>query len=231
MTRERRTWISIIVVWVALLGSIALGRTYPALDTIWVGLRLLLVLVFSIFFLVSLFRSGFSPRGEGVASSFYDGWIDWWRGGYSDREVDVAGKQLLETLGPRIEMAMAKNPTPTASCHLDVRTRAFSVNDPAYRASITGGQMVHVGIVTPPPDNATIVRTYLLLLPRDADGKDTILLKNENDATDVFSVRLSDVIPLSAMALTRLGSFADRIVREMLATPKEVSTRSVQNAG
>jgi len=228
VTRGMRSWIVTIVIWVLLLGSIALGKTYPALDTIWVVLRLLLLLGFSIFFIIMIFRH--RSKGVGFRYGLYG--REWLEGGYSDAEVDAAGKQLLETLGPRIQMAMAKNPTPTASCHHDVRTGIFSVSDPKYRASVGGGQMVQVEIVPSPPESGTVARSYHLLLPRNATENDTLLLKNEDDATDTFSVRLSEVTPtLSGMVLARLGSFAERIVREMLAAPKEVAKRSVQDAG
>lgn len=230
MTRKRWSWIFTIIYWVLLLGSIALGVTYRvnAANTVWVVFRLLLVLVASIFFLIDVFRH----RGEGVGFRAA-GWLAQLSGDeYPNVKVDAAGDRLLQALGPRIQMAMAKNPTPTASCHHDVRAGTFNVSDPKYRASVGGGQMVQVEVVTSPLESGTVARNYLLLLPRDATENDTILLKNEDDSTDVFSVLLSEVTPaLSGMVLTRLGSFADRILREMLAAPKEVSKRSTQDAG
>ena len=230
MTRKRWSWIFTIIYRVLLLGSIALGVTYraKAVDTVWVVFRLLLVLVASIFFLIDVFRH----RGEGVGFRAA-GWLAQLSGDeHSNVEVDAAGDRLLQALGPRIQMAMAKNPTPTASCHHDVRAGTFSVSDPKYRASVGGGQMVQVEVVASPPVSRTVARNYHLLLPRDATENGTILLENEDDATDMFSVRLGEITPsLSGTALTRLGSFADRIVREMLAASKEVAKRSVQDAG
>ena len=230
MTRGRWSWIFTIVYWVLLLGSIALGVTYrvKAADTAWVVFRLLLVVVASVFFLIDVFRH----RGKGVGFRAA-GWLAQLSGDeYSNVEVDAAGERLLQALGPRIEMAIAENPTATASCHHDVRARVFSVSDPKYRASVGGGQRIQVEIVTSPPESETVARNYHLLLPRDATENDTILLKNEDEAADTFFVRLSEVTPtLSGMVLARLGSFAERIVREMLAAPKEVAKRSVQDAG
>ena len=91
--------------------------------------------------------------------------------------------------------------------------------------------MIQVEIVTSPPESRTVARNDHLLPPRDAIKNGTILLKNEDDATDTFFLRLSEVTPTQSGAVLalRLGSFAEGIVRKMLATPKEVAERSVRD--
>jgi hypothetical protein len=52
-----RRWIPAIAFWMLFLGSFALGPRYPQLDSVWVGARLLLLLILLGYGIMQLFRT------------------------------------------------------------------------------------------------------------------------------------------------------------------------------
>ena len=54
--RWNRSWIPGIVFWVLFLGSLALGKRYPWLDTIWYAAWMLFLLVVGVYAVTETFR-------------------------------------------------------------------------------------------------------------------------------------------------------------------------------
>lgn len=58
-----RNWIPGIAFWALLLGSLALGKRYPWLDTVWYSAWMLFLLVVGVYAVVQIFRNRHETGG------------------------------------------------------------------------------------------------------------------------------------------------------------------------
>lgn len=175
------------------------------------------------------------------------------RGGYSQGEVDDAGKQLMNLvkdeltriLGGKTGTNMMGRVSPFVAGNREV------VPEPSYRLPASADRdltLLHVELSTSSPAYARVYRNFALWLPVDAASDDDIHLVRIFDedarlteirvggtriapptrAERVFSARMDELVPaVSGVLQIRAGLVAQRLVGEMLAELKPLAERAL----
>jgi len=152
------------------------------------------------------------------------------RGGYTHEQVDQAGMSFLEAVHAAVGQAFSKIQGPRLVRGVTIASGSYIV-PPGHRLPFAGPRVVGVTVASRPPVQAQVVRSYGLVLPKDAAGDDDVQVVGSVSRVpaDAFVARMDELIPaMSGVLLIRLNMFAERIVNEMLA---ELSDKAEQVMG
>jgi hypothetical protein len=154
------------------------------------------------------------------------------RGGYTQSQVDSAGRQLFQLVQEELEKIISRN----IGQNLQGRV-SFIVtrNDQGpivstHRLPVESGndqRLLNVELNTVPPAYVRVYRQFTLWLPKDAGGLDDVqlMLAGGSDVVVLFperkaefSARIDQLIPsISVVVHLRVSKFAERVVGTMLA--------------
>ena len=154
------------------------------------------------------------------------------RGGYTQSQVDSAGRQLFQLVQEELEKTISRS----VGQNLQGRV-SFIVtrNDQGpivstHRLPVESGndqRLLNVELNTVPPAYVRVYRQFTLWLPKDAGGLDDVqlMLAGGSDVVVLFperkaefSARIDQLIPsISVVVHLRVSKFADRVVGTMLA--------------
>ena len=145
---------------------------------------------------------------------------------YSDQQIDEGGARFLEAIKRATEKEISKVAVGKIQGKCGVAAGAHRTYVPGYRPSQNIGQHFFIELMSIQPSWISTVsmppvvvkREYDLFVPADGNEGDEYLLK-DRDSTDEMTAPVDDAIPrVSATLRMRMDFFADRIVRELLAS-------------
>ena len=90
MSRRWRGWIPTIIFWGLFLASLALGKRYRWLDTVWYGAGLLLLLALSVYSVVHVVRHRHIT--DGISYKGIPRWLERFAEGEDSNQTDSASK-------------------------------------------------------------------------------------------------------------------------------------------
>ena len=139
------------------------------------------------------------------------------RGGYSHKDVDLAGENFMKAFEVAIKQQTEKITIPQM---LGVSTAGDSNANPVgpgYRKPQISKNRFVIHFSTASPADASVHRTYSLSVPLDCDHDDDFILSRENLREDSVEARITELLPQASPALhMRLNIAALRIVSEAL---------------
>jgi hypothetical protein len=170
------------------------------------------------------------------------------RGGYSQDQVDGAGRQLMElTRSELTKIMVSKSGKNLNGQATSLITRGQSIAmDSDHRLLVNAEQdltLLHVELTTSTPAYARVFRNYAIWLPIDAAGDDDLQLVRILDegnqvlnrlrapapAEKAFSARMDELVPSpSGVLQISMGIFAERAVGEMLAELKPLAQKALR---
>lgn len=159
-------------------------------------------------------RSGLIPSAEKSVENFNKLYIT--KGGFSQDDVDKVGIQLLEGMIKAIAQEFTKYGHPKIKPNVHVASPTYPTSS-VYRLPVIGGRALQIVLISAPPASAQLIRTYNLMLPKDAAGDDDILIEDPK-TQDAFRARMDELLPVfSGMLQIHQNMFVERVVSEMLA--------------
>jgi Fic family protein len=163
------------------------------------------------------------------------------KGGYTQAQVDSAGKQLVRLVQEELQKTLSKNVGPNLQgrVSLIVMRTSQGLLDSAHRLAVGNDQgqeeLLQVELNTVPPAYVRSYRQYTLWLPRDAGGTDDLQLMLAGGSSVValfpereaeFPARMDELIPsISGVLQIRVALFAESVVGEMLAELKQLAEK------
>ncbi len=161
------------------------------------------------------------------------------KGGYSQDQVDNAGKLLLRSIQDEFKKAIARNVGVNLKGNSTPIMGLHSGPDSAHRLPVDGERGLNVEFESRVPAQAKVYRQFVIWLPTDADCDDDIqfiLYLSGNDKLAhpsgrelVLSARMDELIPsVSGILQIRIGMFAERVVGEMLAELKPLAEKALR---
>ena len=154
------------------------------------------------------------------------------RGGYSQGQVDEAGRRFLDLLMKEFGNSIAQIAGPNIEGNSGSFTSSVgsTIPDPSYRLFVTDNDTLvacSVELRSSPPARARAFRHYAVWLPRDASGDDDVhLIRLLQDGAPLsfdpkriaFSARTEELIPgVSGILQLKASMFAERSIGEILA--------------
>jgi Fic family protein len=139
------------------------------------------------------------------------------KGGYTLGEIDERGTKVLELV--RDELASASSKIAVRSVKSEVQNvqGGRGPSDDRHRLPLVGARGFDLRFISAAPASAVVIRRYHLFLPKDACAGDDVLIERA-DGKEAFVARIDEIASKSLGVLRiRVGLFADRVVREMLA--------------
>jgi Fic family protein len=138
------------------------------------------------------------------------------KGGYSQDQVDEAGKRLFAAFVGELQKLISTRSRANLTGEVSYVGGGNLTVGPGYRSPISGNALMQIGLRTSAPASAQVNRRYLLAVPTNAGGEDDIeIRRQQSEAT--FAVRAEEVVSgISSGALIRTQIFAERVFGEML---------------
>jgi len=150
------------------------------------------------------------------------------KGGYTQDDVDAAGIQLIQLVQTELNKATSKNYTPKLHRITNLIKGVLSHPEPLHRLTLDGGQTLEVSLSSDAPASASLSRRYTLWLPKDADSEDDVQLMRVEGGV-AFIARMDEILPsISGVLRIRIGLFAEREAREMLAELKSLAENALR---
>jgi len=170
-------------------------------------------------------HSALVPTPEEGAAAVNDLYIT--KGGYSQDQVDAAGKQLIQLVQRQFTKTIPKNVGPKVSGGVNLLPGAQGSSDPAHRPPVERSYLL-VQFSSSAPMSVQVSRNYSIWLPKDAGGDDDVQLKRA-DSEDMFVARMDELIPaISGVLQIRITLFTERVVGEMLAELKSLAQKTLR---
>ncbi len=143
------------------------------------------------------------------------------KGGYTQDEVDGAGRQVVQAVIDELVALRRRNKSPNVVVDIISGGPNYTVTDAAYRGALS--QQLNGFVLSAKskaPAAASAILQYCLWLPRNAGGEDDLQLRRFDDE-DLFSARMSEILPEpSGILKIRATIFADRIFGELMGELK-----------
>jgi hypothetical protein len=162
------------------------------------------------------------------------------KGGYTQDQVDEAGKQFLDLIHNEALKTISKVKGQKLQGQSSKLLNQAFTPDTKYRFPVKDEKGLHVEFNSPEPAFGQVWRQYAILLPKDAGGDDDIQLvlagrgtnKGGSGAIKVeiaLASRMDELVPsVSGVLQIRVGLFIDRIVGEMLTELKSLAAMSLR---
>lgn len=147
------------------------------------------------------------------------------KGGYTQDQIDDAGYALMALVATKLSEKL--NHFSGAPLTAAVSHGKDSYQTPEFlethRAPMHGGYQITLQLSTSPPIKATVVRRYILMVPKDAEHHDDIYVSGITDE-DNFTARVDELIPsASGILQMRIELFAERVRSLLLLQLKKVA--------
>lgn len=152
------------------------------------------------------------------------------RGGYTREQVDEAGRRAIVLLEKELKRSIERVRSAKVYGSASMNDGLVFVARPtrADELHVEGGRYVDVEFHSDHPVDAMVARRYDLFLPKNADAKDDIQIK-QSDGDDQFTVRMDEIAGIASGVLQiRASLFAERIVADLLA---ELRSRAERRRG
>ena len=152
------------------------------------------------------------------------------RGGYSHKEVDVAGENFIKAFETAIQQQTEKITFPQIiGTGIRGDSSAQTVAGPGYRIPQIAKNRLFISFSTAAPAQASVLRTYDLSVPRDCDHDDDFVLVRDNLKSDSVEARITELLPQASPALQmRLNIAALRIISEALSELETAASRKLR---
>jgi Fic family protein len=140
------------------------------------------------------------------------------KGGFTESQVDDAGVLLVSIFDKELRKALAGIDSPNVRGEVGVSAGVMPPATPTHRGPLGNkGRKIAVILHSAAPVAASVKREFALLVPRDAQGEDDILLLSTS-SDDTFSTRVDQAREgQTGLLEIRAAIFAKRIVDELLA--------------
>ena len=178
-------------------------------------------------------RSAVLPSVEEAVASIQRLYVT--RGGYTVEQIDAAGASVVDLLAGELQqlsqrLVMRPIVVKISIDQISYEQMSSRTSREGYREPLDGGRAVSISLATPPPADADFRECYWVEIPKDAAGNDDIVLTNGGN--DTFTARVDELVPTpTGMLRARIGIFAERIVRKMLAKLSAEAERILRQHG
>jgi Fic family protein len=150
------------------------------------------------------------------------------KGGYTQEQVDNAGRQFLQIVGAEFERVISRNVGTNLQGNVRFTLGIFDKPDSTHRLLVGDDQSLDVSLRSNAPAFASVTREYVMWLPKDASGDDDVQLCWVR-GKDTFSARVDELIPsISGVLQIRAGLFAERSIGEMLKELKPLAEKALR---
>jgi Fic family protein len=140
------------------------------------------------------------------------------KGGFTEAQVDDAGVWLVSVLDNEFKKAIAGIESPNVRGQVELNAGVLPASTSSHRGPLGNkGRKIFVILHSDDPAGANVKREFTLLVPRDAQSEDDILIQSTFNG-DTFSARIEEIYERQAgLVEIRAAIFARRIVDELLA--------------
>jgi Fic family protein len=149
------------------------------------------------------------------------------KGGYTLNEIDELGAEVLNLVSNELASASSKIAVRNVKSEVQMVQGGRNPSDDHHRLPLAGARGFDLRFVSAAPASATVIRRYHLFLPKDAWGEDVLI--ERGDGKEAFKARIDEIAPRNAGVLQiRVGLFADRVIREMLAELTSLAEKTIK---
>lgn len=140
------------------------------------------------------------------------------KGGFTETQVDDAGLSLVSILANEFRKAIAGIESSNVRGEVEVNTDVMESPTPIHRGPLGNkGRKISILLRSVDPAATSVKREFVLLVPRDAEGEDDVLVKSTSRGEELSAQIAETHEGQTGLLEIRAAIFAKRIVDELLA--------------